>query len=462
MLHHGMAKALGIALWVVSNASCQQGAAEVPQDAAEVPQGAAEVPGESAQDTDQSKDQETTAPEISGGLPTGTLAAGTSSAIMSVTTDVPASCKWDSSSETLYAAMANDFSTTGETEHSIQIADLSDGQSYVWFVRCTDASGNTNDTAYAVSFSVASRGDGSFSEAATVDRSAPTISYGKPSGVLAAGTTSTTMRVTTNEAATCKFDTSPGIAYWSMANTFTTTGGTSHSRTLTGLVGGQTYNRYVRCKDASGNANSVSYTITFSVARADTSAPLVSNGQPTGTLAAGTTSATLRVTTNEAATCKADTLPSTTYENMTRTFTTTGGTTHSAALTWLRNGETYYRYIRCKDTAGNTNTVSYKITFSVANPISSATLAWEPPTRRADGTPLTDLAGYNVHYGTSSGSYSTTDDLGMPACAPNGTTIQCTHQVQGLGAGVWYFVVTAYDSAGKESDYSNEATGAIN
>ena len=28
------------------------------------------------------------------------------------------------------------------------------------------------------------------------------------------------------------------------------------------------------------------------------------------------------------------------------------------------------------------------------------TLSWDPPTTNADGTPLTDLAGYKVYYGT--------------------------------------------------------------
>jgi hypothetical protein len=29
-----------------------------------------------------------------------------------------------------------------------------------------------------------------------------------------------------------------------------------------------------------------------------------------------------------------------------------------------------------------------------------ATLSWDPPTTNVDGTPLTDLAGYKVYYGT--------------------------------------------------------------
>jgi ABC-type glycerol-3-phosphate transport system substrate-binding protein len=34
----------------------------------------------------------------------------------------------------------------------------------------------------------------------------------------------------------------------------------------------------------------------------------------------------------------------------------------------------------------------------------SATLTWDAPTTNVDGTPLTDLAGYKVYYGTSLGN----------------------------------------------------------
>jgi hypothetical protein len=34
----------------------------------------------------------------------------------------------------------------------------------------------------------------------------------------------------------------------------------------------------------------------------------------------------------------------------------------------------------------------------------TATLTWDAPTTNADGTPLTDLAGYRIYYGTTSGN----------------------------------------------------------
>src|SRR4030065_2503178 len=36
-----------------------------------------------------------------------------------------------------------------------------------------------------------------------------------------------------------------------------------------------------------------------------------------------------------------------------------------------------------------------------------AILTWDPPTTNSDGSPLTDLAGYKVYYGPTSGNYNT-------------------------------------------------------
>jgi len=100
----------------------------------------------------------------------------------------------------------------------------------------------------------------------TPDTTPPVRSNGFPSGTLSSGITQTTLSLTTNENATCRYSTVANTAYSSMTNTFSTTGGTSHSMTITGLSNGNTYNYYIRCQDAAGNANTDDYTITFSVA----------------------------------------------------------------------------------------------------------------------------------------------------------------------------------------------------
>ena len=42
----------------------------------------------------------------------------------------------------------------------------------------------------------------------------------------------------------------------------------------------------------------------------------------------------------------------------------------------------------------------------------NVTLSWIPPTTNADGTPLTDLAGYKIYFGVSSKNYTQNIDVG--------------------------------------------------
>jgi hypothetical protein len=108
------------------------------------------------------------------------------------------------------------------------------------------------------------------SEETTTDTTPPVISNGSPSGILSYGTTSTSMSISTNETATCKYNLTD-VAYASMSYTFSTTNGTSHSQTLAGLTNGSNYLYYVRCIDAAGNPNTSSTAISWAVS-ADASA----------------------------------------------------------------------------------------------------------------------------------------------------------------------------------------------
>ena len=96
----------------------------------------------------------------------------------------------------------------------------------------------------------------------------PARSGGQPTGVLAPGTSQTTLSLMTDENATCRYVTTPSVLYGSMANTFSSTGTTVHSTLVTGLVNGSNYSYYVRCQDAAGNANPDDFVITFSVGTA--------------------------------------------------------------------------------------------------------------------------------------------------------------------------------------------------
>ena len=50
-----------------------------------------------------------------------------------------------------------------------------------------------------------------------------------------------------------------------MTSDFTTTGNTSHSTVITGLLNGASYTYYIRCIDSSNNPNISDYSISFSV-----------------------------------------------------------------------------------------------------------------------------------------------------------------------------------------------------
>ncbi|HBG46065.1 MAG TPA: hypothetical protein DDW94_03655 [Deltaproteobacteria bacterium] len=91
----------------------------------------------------------------------------------------------------------------------------------------------------------------------------------------------------------------------------------------------------------------------------------------------------------------------------------------------------------------------------VAAPVAAlageANLTWSAPGTNTDGSTLVNLAGYKVHYGTQSGAYSTTVDVGNVT----------SYNVASLSNGSYYFAVTAYNTNGKESAYSNEGSKAI-
>jgi hypothetical protein len=83
----------------------------------------------------------------------------------------------------------------------------------------------------------------------------------------------------------------------------------------------------------------------------------------------------------------------------------------------------------------------------------SATVRWTPPTLNEDGSPLNDLSGYRVYYGTSSTDLGTTLDLPNPGLTSD--------VVENLAPATWYFAVKAYTTANVESAFSNIASKTI-
>jgi hypothetical protein len=76
----------------------------------------------------------------------------------------------------------------------------------------------------------------------------------------------------------------------------------------------------------------------------------------------------------------------------------------------------------------------------------TATLIWQRPSQNTDGSPLVDLAGFIIKYGTDPAALSQTVTLTDAAAT--------RHTLQNLGRGTWYFTVASRTAAGVESDLS--------
>ena len=76
-----------------------------------------------------------------------------------------------------------------------------------------------------------------------------------------------------------------------------------------------------------------------------------------------------------------------------------------------------------------------------------AELTWEPPTQNTDGSPLTNLAGYRIVYGSSAQQLTQTIQVANAGLS--------SFVVENLAPGTYYFAVRAYASSGAESSDSN-------
>jgi hypothetical protein len=122
--------------------------------------------------------------------------------------------------------------------------------------------------------------------------------------------------------------------------------------------------------------------------------------------------------------------------------TTTGRLSGSPKIT--DTGTTLNILITATDGTAKASLAAFSITVT-ATPVTpgTATVSWVAPTENVNGTALTDLAGYNVYYGTNSAS--------LNQKAPVSNAGATAYTVNGLTTGTWYFAVTSYTSGGVES-----------
>lgn len=85
----------------------------------------------------------------------------------------------------------------------------------------------------------------------------------------------------------------------------------------------------------------------------------------------------------------------------------------------------------------------------------SVTLAWSPPVSDTDGSPLSDLAGFYIYYGTDSSEPVNLINDETGGVDTGGFT------VSGLAPGTYYFQVSAYTALGVQSAPSNQVSVTV-
>ncbi|MEK7514769.1 MAG: Ig-like domain-containing protein [Patescibacteria group bacterium] len=127
-------------------------------------------------------------------------------------------------------------------------------------ITATDLAGNANATAT--------------NNTRSIDNAGPVITAASATGVT---TTAATLTATTDETATCRYS-NVNTVYSAML-AMGTTGGTSHSHALSGLLAGAQHTYYVRCQDAGGNTGQWE-AIVFTTLQPDTTVPTVTGQTP--------------------------------------------------------------------------------------------------------------------------------------------------------------------------------------
>lgn len=90
--------------------------------------------------------------------------------------------------------------------------------------------------------------------------------------------------------------------------------------------------------------------------------------------------------------------------------------------------------------------------FALAPPAvpTAVSVSWTAPTQNTDGSPLTDLASFNIYQGTS-----------IPTLVKVGTTTTMGYTTPSLPPGTYFFAVSAVNSAGTESVLSASISATI-
>jgi len=229
--------------------------------------------------------------------------------------------------------------------------------------------------------------------------------------------------------------------------TFSTTTG-QLSGTPTTLQIGTTSNIVIRVSDGQATASLPAFSIAVV---SGNQAPTISGTPPTTVVAGSTYSFTPTASDADGNTLTFGIANKPAWATFSTTTGRLSGTPTSAQVGTYSN-----IVISVSDGTASKTLAAFAITVTAStspNPSGSATLSWTPPTLNTDGSPLTDLAGFRIYYGTASRQYSAS--VTIPGKAISSAVIES------LAPATWYFAVRAYNTSGVESDYSSEARKTV-
>lgn len=354
------------------------------------------------------------APTILNPAPFGELSASVTTVQLKVDTDEFSSCRFSSNS-TSYDNMVENMTASSNGLAHTRTISVSSNNAYTYYVQCADKFDNRTTVAASINFSIA--------DSQTPDTTPPAISQISPvnNSNLASNTTSVVLSFATNENATCRYSINSNFNYGE-GSIMQGAGSMSHSQSVSSLSAGQSYAYYFLCRDTEENETS-KFSTSFNINSINlnganlyatncaschntlasseklnrsasdiasainnipsmaplsflTSAqheaiaealsfnpPVMSALAPTGELNSDTTSVNLTVTTSEQASCKYST-SNTTYSNMSQSFNTSNGTSHTRPVT-VSEGNSYTYYVQCQDQYGNETSSAGVINFSV-------------------------------------------------------------------------------------------------
>jgi hypothetical protein len=130
--------------------------------------------------------------------------------------------------------------------------------------------------------------------------------------------------------------------------------------------------------------------------------------------------------------------------------------TASGALTGTPTAANVGSYTNIRISVSDGKATAALPAFAVAvNQIATgnATITWMPPIENTDGSVLTGLAGYRIHYGTNKDQLTQTENITNPGLT--------SYVVDQLTSGTWYFNMTAYSTSGAESAPTGVVSTAI-